>query len=99
VTNLRWDDFPPLFFLDPYRRWFSGLDPTFSYRADPIAWQNVDRLRTQQDGADARSALELVGSRFLFVRRQDGLSPRLSHDRNLKLAYQDDEAIILMLKP
>jgi hypothetical protein len=99
VTNLRWDDFPPLFFLDHYRYWFSGLDPTFSYRANPTAWEQVDEIRTRRDNANPRAALELIGSRFLFVRRQDGLSPRLSHDQNLELAYHDNEAIILKLKP
>lgn len=99
VFNLRWDDFPVLFYHSERLRWFSGLDPTFSYRADSKRWQRVEALWHGESDEQPSRLLTEIGSDYLFLRRCDGLKPQYSRDPNLELAYHDKEAIIFKLKP
>ena len=43
IIHADWDDMPSLFYWDDQNRYIMGLDPTFTYSADPARyWDYVN---------------------------------------------------------
>jgi asparagine N-glycosylation enzyme membrane subunit Stt3 len=99
VVNLHWDDFPPLFYHSDRIRWYSGLDPTFSYRANPVLWRQLDAIRRNDTPLPPSAVLAAIDSAYYLLPRRGGQWTNFSHDPKLKLSYHDEEAIIYELKP
>ena len=98
IVNLRWDDFPALFFQNDNYRWFGGLDPTFGYRADSDRWQSFRDIKDDAPEADPVGFLEMVGSHYYFIRIDKGIPKSISQESRLERAYHDEESAIFRLK-
>ena len=98
IVNLRWDDFPMLFFQDDSYRWFGGLDPTFGFRADADRWQNLQNIKSAEPHADPIGLLNSIDSRYYFLRIDEGIPTSLSKEPRLERVYHDQEAVIFRLK-
>ena len=95
VYNVRWDDFPELFYFSNNLRYVSGLDIRFFNKRDKsdlTAWEKL-----YQGTADNPSELirETFGANYVFVSQFNTTEAiKMLEDNNFPVLYKDDEAII-----
>ena len=67
IGNLFWADFPALFFSCPQYRYLGGLDPMFSYAADPVRTTRLMRFNYRKLKLTPPELRQLIGTRYAFV--------------------------------
>lgn len=90
VANLYWDDFPQLFFAMPEYRFMYGMDPMFTYAADPERHRRLNRICDFVDASLSRKELRsVIGTNFVFLSARYRSQARImACELRLPLVYQ-----------
>ena len=89
IANLRWDDFPRLFFAAPEYVYSYGLDPMFAYKFDPDSFLKTERMyRGTEPFPPPDELKELLGSRYVFTSFVHYTVSRRMARAGYALAYQ-----------
>ena len=98
VFHDNWADFPSLMYFAPRQRYLVGLDPTFTYRADPHLYGAWQEMATGEYVGDLTAAAQrLFGTNVFVVRRSNAaLYSRLFADPRLTLAREDERYAIFV---
>ncbi len=98
VFQTDWDDFPRLFFYNTSNTYLIGLDPTYMQFYDEELYQTWARI-TRGDVAEPS---KLIFEKFAAVYIHTDLNHKefirqAEQDRNLKVVYRDDQAVIFQI--
>ena len=89
VANLRWDDFPRLFFAAPEYVYSYGLDPMFAYAALGESYLQLERYSRGTVPFPPQAELkDILGSRYVFVSDVSHRVARRMATAGYALAYQ-----------
>ena len=69
IANLAWSDFPQLYYSCPQYRYFSGLDPMFSYAVVPETVRRLENFRLGQEDISTADLRQLLGTDYIFLSR------------------------------
>jgi hypothetical protein len=98
IVHADWDDMPSLFYWNDHNRYIMGLDPTFTYRADPERYWNYVNF-TLGKSTDPVAVMKELNSRYVFTdRNHNALDSMLIRSGRFKLVYSDREAEIYLFK-
>ncbi len=101
IFNCNWDDFPKLFFYDTKHSYVYGLDPNYLYSKDPDLYKlQVDITNAKVDDP-APVIREKFGANYVFAdaKENDEMVAKLLDSGWAEMAYEDDEARILKIRP
>jgi len=98
IVHADWDDMPSLFYWNDNGRYIMGLDPTFTYRANPTRYWDYVNF-TLGKSSDPVAVMKELNSRFVFSDREHlALDMMLKKSGSFKLVYSDNEAEVYLLK-
>ncbi len=100
IFNPNWDDFPKLFYYDPWHAYVSGLDPTYLLNENRDLAQLYTRLLRGEEADAARLVRERFGARYVFLRHEDspgGFHRNLMNDKGSRIVYEDEHCTIIRL--
>ncbi|MBN2451108.1 MAG: hypothetical protein JXR77_12010 [Lentisphaeria bacterium] len=89
IANVRWDDFPHLFFAAPEYVYSYGLDPMFAYAANPERYSRIERICGRREPFPPTAELrKLLGSRFAYISIRHPKLARRFAEQGIALPYQ-----------
>ena len=101
IFNCNWDDFPKLFFYDTKHSYVYGLDPNYLYSKDPELFKLQLDITNAKVDDPAPVIREKFGANYVFAdaKENDEMVAKLLDSGWGEIAYEDDEARIIRIRP
>ncbi len=98
VYNVRWEDFPALFFYDTRNVYVGGLDPTYLSFARPDLGRLYADIGSGAVANPGREILERFGSRYIVATVADrAFMERARVDPSITIGYSSPLAVVLVV--
>ena len=101
IFNANWDDFPKLFFFNTKHAYVYGLDPNYLYSQNPDLYKLLLDITGGKIDDPAPMIRERFGANWVFTdaKENDDMVAKLLASGWAEIAYEDDEARILRIRP
>jgi hypothetical protein len=101
IFNANWDDFPKLFFFNTKHAYVYGLDPNYLYSQNPDLYKLLLDITGGKVDDPAPMIREKFGANWVFTdaKENDDMVAKLLASGWAEIAYEDDEARILRIRP
>jgi len=99
ILHSDWDEFPALFYYNSKSEYMAGLDPTFTYRADPNRYWLWVQLTTGTFSGDLTSAFTTLDVHYALVDK-DHIAMRqlIASAPTARVVYEDAQATVFSLR-
>jgi hypothetical protein len=101
IFNANWDDFPKLFFFNTKHAYVYGLDPNYLYSQNPDLYKLLLDITGGKVDDPAPMIREKFGANYVFTdaKENDDMVAKLLESGWAEVAYEDEEARILRIRP
>lgn len=97
IANIRWGNFPLLYYAMPQFRYLYGLDPMFAYARDPRKTLFIENVRSQRHCPAPAELAAVTGANFLYVHPENAALAETLWQRGYHLEYQGWDGWIFAL--
>ncbi|MDP2685182.1 MAG: hypothetical protein Q8P20_09185 [bacterium] len=96
VFHSSWDEFPILYYFNSKNYYIIGLDPTFAYEYDEVAYQKIVDITTGQQTENIYDDIKnIFKAKYLLIENNhQSMERNIKKEENFVKVYKDDEATI-----
>lgn len=99
VLHSDWDEFPALFYYNSSSEYMAGLDPTFTYRADPNRYWLWEHISTGTFSGDLTGAFKTLDVKYAVVEHNHTAMRKLiASAPTAHIMYEDDQTTVFSLR-
>ncbi|MCP4179924.1 MAG: hypothetical protein GY756_19355 [bacterium] len=97
IGNIRWGDFPRLFFAAPQYRYSMALDPMFSYVVYPKKTLVLERFKLGKQAINPSELAKILNTKFVFISKFDRLPAKHLINSGAAVLYEGYDGWVLEL--